>query len=72
MYVVRGSNASDYRVVIRGTAPSSLYDWLLEDLLVAPAVPWATFDASAPATAAIGPGMCNGPVTTSLSSTAPR
>ncbi|MDR3096421.1 MAG: lipase family protein [Paraburkholderia sp.] len=60
MYVVQGSSAGDYRVVIRGTAPASLYDWLLEDLLVVPPVPWSTFDANSPTGAAIGPGMCNG------------
>lgn len=60
MYVVQGSSAGDYRVVIRGTAPDSLYDWLLEDFLVAPGVPWSTFDPHSPAGAAIGPGMCNG------------
>lgn len=60
MYVVQGDTPGDYRVAIRGTDPSSLYDWLLEDLWVVPTVPWSTFDTRSPAGVAIAPGICNG------------
>jgi len=55
MFVVQGGG--DYRVVIRGTDPSSVYDWIFEDIWVAPAVSWSTFDPSAPAAACIAPGV---------------